>query len=662
MSQAHNPNSGGPAPASLAEYIETGNTAQVRNVLKGEVRFDVNARWPRGHTPLELASAQAHLDIIEALVQHKANVNTTNHKKETPLFFCVYAKLNAPEAVKYLLSVKAEPNHQRADGWSPLCMAAFAGNVPIIHSLLQYKADPEKTISSGASPVWLAAQEDHAEAVRTLATANADLNKVDHEGVSPLWKASKSGHKNAVEVLLILKADPNVHAGLAAPPICMAASGGHIEVVKKLVQAKADVNGPPGLNPLYLACRANNTGLVRFLIESGANPTNVASLRHPKTNFTPEVNDLLLRATGQQPPARDSDAIQPLIRGASEKTPDVSLEGLSIEELTTKLEEAKTQHTSAEEKVEELADKVVTGKGKDKHNRDLAQASRDEIEAKRLVKAIENALIKAKTDPQLAASLAGIPLAKPEPLALQGTPTVPTPTVANVTAAVLAATPAAEPTVKPLHTTTEQQLEEDRILLEKMVAALRLLRENFTLSNDLEERNDKLTISVGSIESSNKQGTLQILADQILGQIQAEISRVESILYPASTVQQIQLLTLPDDVLVQYIRVFENVAKAKGLLLKKPEEMGQADLKAYKAELLQKVGGFQVHAGISQGPLLDLCNETTKSLEDKVKIVKKNLSQSQNLSGSQHTLLPAPANGQSPVVPAVKPVASLSII
>jgi ankyrin repeat protein len=253
----------------LKEYIETGNTAQVKSILQ---KVDINARWPRGHTPLELACFEGHIEIIEALVEAKAEVNTTNHKKETPLLFALSTKMNAPEAVAYLLSQNADPNHQRADGWTPLCFAAFSGNVPIIQSLLQYKADVEKTISSGSSPVWLAAQEDRAEAIRTLAAAKADLNKVDHEGVSPLWKASISGHKNAVDALLTQKADPNGHASLTAfPPICMATSGGHIEVVKSLVVAKANLNiDSPNRNPLYLAYKSDNHPLVQYLIENGA--------------------------------------------------------------------------------------------------------------------------------------------------------------------------------------------------------------------------------------------------------------------------------------------------------------------------------------------------------------------------------------------------------
>jgi ankyrin repeat protein len=199
MSNAHAP----VAPVSFAENIEAGNTQAVKDCLRTG-GFDVNARWPRGHTPLELACTRAHVEIIQALVEHKAVVDTRNHKNETPLIFCVHTNApNAPEAVRYLLSQKADPNHQRADGWSPLTIAACSGNASIIESLLQYKADTEQTErAQGASAIWWAAQEGRVEAIRLLATAKADVNKVNNVGVPPLWKASKNGHIEGVKLLI----------------------------------------------------------------------------------------------------------------------------------------------------------------------------------------------------------------------------------------------------------------------------------------------------------------------------------------------------------------------------------------------------------------------------------------------------------------------------
>jgi ankyrin repeat protein len=180
---------------SLIEYIKDGKTEEVRKILTENLTtptFDVNSRWPNEPTPLGLACSRGHIDIIKALVEHKADVNKKNHNQLTSLHICIQTQPNAPEAMAYLLSQNADPNLQEMNGWSPLCLAAFSGHVPIIQSLLHSKADHNKTTSSGASAVWLAAEQNHAGAVRTLAAAKADLSIVDKEGVSPLWKASES--------------------------------------------------------------------------------------------------------------------------------------------------------------------------------------------------------------------------------------------------------------------------------------------------------------------------------------------------------------------------------------------------------------------------------------------------------------------------------------
>jgi hypothetical protein len=205
---------------------------------------------------------------------------------------------------------------------------------------------------------------------------------------------------------------------------------------------------------------------------------------------------------------------------------------------------------------------------------------------------------------------------------------------------------------------TEQQWKVDKALLEVMVRALALLLEKPTLSDvdDLDElgdRNNSLTVCIASIESANIQGTLQILADEVLGQIQAEISRVELILDPDSQVQQIQLPIWPNDVLRQYKYVFDLVAKAKGLL-KKPEEW---DLKASRtAEVL--TGALNFNARVCQGPLLVLCDETIQDLTMELRVHRAhravhraNLPQSQRLSASTLTFHAPAANGQSTSTP-----------
>jgi ankyrin repeat protein len=328
----------------FAQAIEAGDLRKVKKLLSvGE--FDINARESDEPTLLEFSIAFIALtneelderpgddfEIIQALVEAKADVNTINIDREniTPLILAMLClemilekntnrlceKSNLLEKlIVYLLEKKADPNHSTTDERSPLCMAAFIGNVDIIKSLIAHKAGLEKTFSMGQSPIYLAAQNNHVEAIHTLAIAKADLNKPNLDDFSPLGKASQEGYENAVDALLTLKADTNVFGCEAASPISKAALRGHFDVVKKLVAAKAQVN--PGRrwqsSPLNLVCERKDHALAEFLLTVGASPI---PLQH---FFTSEVNAVLARAIEGEIVAKPEIVITNLLLEQAEK-------------------------------------------------------------------------------------------------------------------------------------------------------------------------------------------------------------------------------------------------------------------------------------------------------------------------------------------------------
>jgi ankyrin repeat protein len=260
------------APKPLAKYIETGNTEQVRKILTENLKkptFDINAHEPDGHTPLELACTGAHIDIIKALVDHKADVNT-NHKKESPLFFAILAKMNAPQAVEYLLSQKADPNHQ------------LSGNAPqVVEYLLSQKADPNHQLSGNAPQV-----------VEYLLSQKADPNHQLKNVWSPLCMAADSGNVPITQSLLNYKADPNFFHDIGkSTPTHIALSKGHIDIAKSLIIAKAKINGE--YNPLLFYCKSNLEA-AKFLIAIGATLTPPHQLL--RRDGCSEVKGLLLEA------------------------------------------------------------------------------------------------------------------------------------------------------------------------------------------------------------------------------------------------------------------------------------------------------------------------------------------------------------------------------
>lgn len=80
-------------------------------------------------TPLMEAASAGHLEIIELLLKHGADVNATSSSGNTPLMYaCAGGHVNA---VKLLLSSGANVEDHNENGHTPLMEAASAGHVSV---------------------------------------------------------------------------------------------------------------------------------------------------------------------------------------------------------------------------------------------------------------------------------------------------------------------------------------------------------------------------------------------------------------------------------------------------------------------------------------------------------------------------------------------------
>jgi ankyrin repeat protein len=114
---------------------------------------------------------------------------------------------------------------------------------------------------------------------RWLLDKGAAINKqCDAMGTS-LWNACLHGHLPVASLLLERGADPTIATGKGCTPL-MAASdgGGYLKVVRLLLgqpSVKATINQGDSLGrtALWSACCHGRLGVLRALLESGADPT-----------------------------------------------------------------------------------------------------------------------------------------------------------------------------------------------------------------------------------------------------------------------------------------------------------------------------------------------------------------------------------------------------
>ncbi len=256
------------------------------------------------------AAMRRDVDAVKALLARKAKVNEAQGDGSTALHWAAYH--GQPEMVRALLAAGADVHAKsRVGGLTPLMMAAKAGDAAVVKLLVDARSDVATPNANGTTPLMFAAAAGNAQAARLLLDKGATVNAADvTNGQTALMFAAAQGRTEAVTLLLSRQADPNV-ATKVSPIVSMgerskqktggkgtreitseggrsdinamggmtallfAAREGHAGVVKALVEGGADVNkvsGADDLSPMTTAIINGRLDIARYLLDKGANP------------------------------------------------------------------------------------------------------------------------------------------------------------------------------------------------------------------------------------------------------------------------------------------------------------------------------------------------------------------------------------------------------
>jgi ankyrin repeat protein len=244
---------------------------------------DVNARGPRGATPLVYAAAYGSREAVKLLLDAGADVNAKNDFDATALIFGA----NDPEKARLLVAKGADVNARSKMGRTPLMIAASCdGCGEAVRLLLAKGADAKARDAEGATALQAAADSNHLDAMRQLIANGADVRAADGFGYTPLISAAAECNLDAIRLLLQKGAAVNAAntdannvkfgkiALIGLTPLMVAAPYCRADVVGTLLEAEADVNARDirKMTPLMLAVasEAQDQAVLRLLLKAGA--------------------------------------------------------------------------------------------------------------------------------------------------------------------------------------------------------------------------------------------------------------------------------------------------------------------------------------------------------------------------------------------------------
>ncbi|KNC55418.1 GTPase activating protein Rap1-GAP [Thecamonas trahens ATCC 50062] len=248
------------ASGRLLAAVSSGDVSVINDLLSTKPRLAKKAY--SGKYLAHLAVESGHDDVLEAVLEGGAAADATNTAGATPLH--VAAGLPSVDFVVLLLAAAPDTVHAVDDnGWSPLFMAAAAGDVAVADALLAAGAKVNSADELGWSPLIKAAASGQAGMVRRLIEAGARVNAVTQFGESALHRAAAKGFVDVVVALIGSAADLNLRTvSERKSPAFLALEAGHVDALRVLRDAGADLQlcNVEGTSPLDRATELRDAG------------------------------------------------------------------------------------------------------------------------------------------------------------------------------------------------------------------------------------------------------------------------------------------------------------------------------------------------------------------------------------------------------------------
>ncbi|XP_067661816.1 serine/threonine-protein phosphatase 6 regulatory ankyrin repeat subunit B-like [Haliotis asinina] len=232
-------------------------------------RADLSISDKAGNNILHIACDSGHIDVVQYLLSLKLlGINSRGWNKRTPVMFA--AEEGHKEVIELLINHRADLSIIDKGGNNILHIACKNGHIDVVQYLFSLNSlDINSRGRKKRTPVMFAAEEGYKKVIELLINHRADLSIIDNVGNNILHIACQSGHIDVVQYLLSLNSlDINSRGRKKRTPVMLAADHGHKEVIELLINHRADlsISGKGGDNILHIACQSGHIDVVQYLL------------------------------------------------------------------------------------------------------------------------------------------------------------------------------------------------------------------------------------------------------------------------------------------------------------------------------------------------------------------------------------------------------------
>lgn len=259
----------------LVKAAANGDAQKCEEILKRQDASDmskVNGVFA-GHTALQAASQNGHVEVIKILLRNKADVEIEDKDGDRAVHHAAFG--DEPGVMEQLARAGADLNARNKRRQTALHIAVNKGHAGVVTTLLDLECHPSLQDSEGDTPLHDSISKKRDDMLTLLLDHSADITLTNNNGFNALHHAALRGNPSAMRILLMKLPRPWIvdekkDDGYTA--LHLAALNNHVEVAELLVhQGRANMN-LQNVNlqtALHLAVERQHTQIVRLLVREG---------------------------------------------------------------------------------------------------------------------------------------------------------------------------------------------------------------------------------------------------------------------------------------------------------------------------------------------------------------------------------------------------------